>query len=721
MIMKKNVADFDGEFNPRSDEHDEREDNEHEDEVDEIVPTEFNANWSVGFQSTIKEAEAAFYAYTHEAAAAAREKKCQLANLIDASPFIEAGEVWKDSVEDKTAVDFRVFLADGLGTVRSWFNADQSTSSFGYDVCPFFTVVGDAADPNTGEECLAIQFRDLFKRPRDLLIPRSLIAEGGNKLAAFLAGNGFDVPIGKKLRERVQLLLHMLHGPRVVIARRTGWHSEVFVLPKRIIGDPGTARIITDLRENLKMGQRGSYEGWQGGVAERCQHNSRLLLGLSLAFASSLLRFAPSITPSMIHLFGPSSIGKSTAGLVAGSVWGGSEESGLGFSETWNGTLNAHMSKANARSGTLYALDEMRTGENVTKMAYSLSSGQGRGRLDKSANLRSEEKFSVFSLSTGEVTFEEMERIGNQRAQTFDGAEMRLPSIPADAGAGLGLFEDVHGEDTRKSAGNGAALFANRIQEAARENYGWAGPLFVERLLEHLAEDDDPRVKSELNLGFANRLNIAIDRFVASLKLNSEADDAVKRLARTFGLIAAAGQFASDFEVVPIPGDEMVAGVRKCFNDWLLSRGGARSKTAATALVALRDYISKNMGRFVPVSDAAGTLPATISGYRQPGTFYLLPSAWKEVLATAPRAKLPEELDRFDLLIRQKSSSGNTDQVVKKLKNGPAVRVYAIDERILEVGNDGTLSGHDATEADADNVVSIAARKAAKSLRASLH
>lgn len=658
-----------------------------------------------GFQSTVEAMEAAFIARAGEG----------VATPMGTVLSMEAKTFFGDGLADKLS-DFRFGMADGRGRVVSIFKSAQGTLDRGYYVCPLFTVVGDALDPSTGQECLAIQFRDRYKRRCDLLIPRALIAEGGTKLAAFLAANSFDVPTGKKLRELVQLLLHMLHGPRVVIARRTGWHGDVFVLPKRIVGDPGTARIITDLSDNLKMGQRGSLQAWQSDVAERCQNNSRLVLGLSLAFASSLLRYAPSITPSMVHLFGPSSIGKSTAGLVAGSVWGGSEESGLGYCESWNGTLNAHMAKANARSGTLYSLDEMRTGENVTKMAYALSSGQGRGRLDKSANLRSEEKFSVFSLSTGEVTFEEMERIGNQRAQTFDGAEMRLPSIPADAGTGLGIFEDVHGAEKRhKMVGNGAAEFANNVQDAARENYGWAGPLFVERLLQHVSSMDKDR-------GFPSRLSSSIDRFVTSLKLDAAADDAVKRLARTFGLIAVAGRLASDFEVVPIPAEEMVAGVRKCFNDWLASRGGARSKTAATALVALRDYISKNIGRFVLVSEAAGSPVGTVSGYRQPGTFYVLPGAWKEVIATAPRAKLVDELDKLELLVRQKSSTGNTDQVVKKLKNGPAVRVYAVSDRILEVGDDGTLPGYGANEAttEADNVVSINARNAAKSLRTSL-
>jgi putative DNA primase/helicase len=223
-----------------------------------------------------------------------------------------------------------------------------------------------------------------------------------------------------------------------------------------------------------------------------------------------------------------------------------------------------------------------------------------------------------------------------------------------------------------------------------------------------------------------------IDCFVRSLNLPTRADDAVKRLARTFGLIAAAGQLASELKVIPVPADEMAAGVRKCFLDWLASRGGARSKTGATALIALRDYIARNLGRFVPTHEVKNSQQSMIAGYRKEsngdGVFYLPIATWKEVLASAPRAKLVEELDKLGLLIRQGKSKDDT--IVKKLSGGINVRVYAVSARILEVREDGTLAEHDDRDtnadaddaaSDADNVIDIEthARRFAKTVRAS--
>lgn len=254
---------------------------------------------------------------------------------------------------------------------------------------------------------------------------------------------------------------------------------------------------------------------------------------------------------------------------------------------------------------------------------------------------------------------------------------------------------------------------------AACESYGWAGPLFVEKLVTHINMVGEQQFRKELSAD--------IREFVDSLELAPKADDAVKRLARTFGLIAAAGKLASDFGVVPIPAEEMAAGVRKCFLDWLASRGGARSKTGMTALVGLRDYISKNMGRFIPMSEAASTTVSALAGYRADKVFYVTPGTWREVMALAPRAKLVEELDRLDLLIRQ---SGKGNQVVKKLPGGVCVKCYAISARILEVGDDGLLSNDDAPKDDDaaageddadDNVADINAARAARSLRKAAH
>jgi putative DNA primase/helicase len=339
---------------------------------------------------------------------------------------------------------------------------------------------------------------------------------------------------------------------------------------------------------------------------------------------------------------------------------------------------------------------------------FGVTKRQDRGRLDKSANLRTSTRFGVLTLSTGEVTLDEMERVTNPRAQTYAGAEVRLPSIPADAGVGLGLFEDV--PDYGKRNLNHAATFAESLQRDARENYGWAGPLFVEKLMAHIESisPDEP--------DFSTQLGIEISRFVKSLELPPNADDAVKRLARTFGLIEAAGKLASDFDVVPIPSEEMVAGVRKCFLDWVKSRGGTRSKTSATALIALRDYITKNIGRFIPASEAANSTASVTAAYRQDGVFYLTSDTWKEVMKSAPRAKLIEELDRLKFLIRQGSS--NRDQVAKKF-GGLYFRLYAISANILQLSDDGTLSDDAATDGDDDpaTVTDINTVRAARSLR----
>ena len=146
-----------------------------------------------------------------------------------------------------------------------------------------------------------------------------------------------------------------------------GWVKGIdklaFLVPGRIIGSVDGERIIGDTHSlgNLKIAQRGSFATWREEVASKAKGSVRLQLALSTALASCLMRFAPTISATIVHLFGESSTGKSTALIAAGSVWGGADHDSLGFGHSWNATPNSLVTNAMAHSGTLLCLDELRT------------------------------------------------------------------------------------------------------------------------------------------------------------------------------------------------------------------------------------------------------------------------------------------------------------------------------------------------------------------------
>src|SRR6185436_15601411 len=98
-----------------------------------------------------------------------------------------------------------------------------------------------------------------------VVVPRAIIHAGDRQLASFLAARGFDAPIGKRARFGLQVLLSAVPYKRVRIVGSTGWvagsDNPLFVLPGRIIGDPGDDRIVADTPAfaNLKITQRGTF------------------------------------------------------------------------------------------------------------------------------------------------------------------------------------------------------------------------------------------------------------------------------------------------------------------------------------------------------------------------------------------------------------------------------------------------------------------------------
>jgi putative DNA primase/helicase len=71
-------------------------------------------------------------------------------------------------------------------------------------------------------------------------------------------------------------------------------------------------------------------------------------------------------------------------------------------------------------------------------------------------------------LSSGEIGLaQHMAEVGKQSRA---GQELRLAEIPADAGKGLGLFENLH-------ESNSGAEFAKALDHATRQHYGtaWVG------------------------------------------------------------------------------------------------------------------------------------------------------------------------------------------------------------------------------------------------------
>src|ERR1019366_3658173 len=211
--------------------------------------------------------------------------------------------------------------------------------------------------------------------------------------------------------------------------------------------------------------------------------------------------------------------------------------------------------------------------DETGRVAYMLAIGQGKVRMTKEIRARAVMLWSVVFLSTGEISLaDHMAAAGHQvRA----GQEARLIDIPADAGKGMGIFEDIHDSPSPDQ-------FANRLTAAASTFYGTASIVF----LEHLVRESD-RVAGAAK-GF-------ITKFLEA-QVNPKAAGEIFRAARRFALVAFAGEYASSLDITGWAEGEATKAAVTCFKAWLDRRGSLGAGDTEAALTQIRHFLTLHGG-----------------------------------------------------------------------------------------------------------------------------
>ncbi len=142
------------------------------------------------------------------------------------------------------------------------------------------------------------------------------------------------------------------------------------------------------------------------------------------------------------HFRGASSSGKSTALIVAGSVWGGGGT--RGYVRQWRATDNALESVAALSCDSLLCLDELSQVEAkaASSAVYMLANGKGKARAGREGQARKVLEWRVLFLSNGEIA--QADKIKKGGGRIAAGMEVRVIDLRADVGEGMGIFEDIH-------------------------------------------------------------------------------------------------------------------------------------------------------------------------------------------------------------------------------------------------------------------------------------
>jgi putative DNA primase/helicase len=363
---------------------------------------------------------------------------------------------------------------------------------------------------------------------------------------------------------------------RIRTVPRTGWtdDGQAFVLPSATLGN-GTEKYLLSPRPAKDIFvQGGSFAEWSKTIGRRAVGNHLLFFAISAALAAPLIHLLGQESGG-VHFCGDTGSGKSTCLEAGCSVWGRPDVFGL----TWRGTDNGLEGQAALHSDCLLALDEIGQAPErmIKEAAYLLGNEKGKARARADGTGRAPAQWRVITLSTGEISFSDA--LKQAGANIRGGQAGRLIDLSADAGAGLGAFQCLHGFD-------GPASLSEAIKKTAKENHGWAGPEFVRRLL---AMPDRDR-----------KLMAIFSKMRQSLTPDQAAPE-VARAVKRFALIATAGALASRwgfFDGLAQDDGESIMAVQHCLKAWLSSRGGAGSLTEVQALERLYDFIGKHGARF---------------------------------------------------------------------------------------------------------------------------
>ena len=401
---------------------------------------------------------------------------------------------------------------------------------------------------------------------------------------------------------------------KIDCVERTGWHGETFVLPDECISTAAARAILENPLAHNPYSTGGTLANWQDEIAARAEGNSRLVFAISCAFSAPLLSILGAEENGGFHFRGMSSEGKTIILKAACSVWGGPDD----YLQRWRATAVGIEQTAVAYNDTLLCLDEIGQVDPHTagEVAYMLANGQGKLRGAKAGGLRKTERWRMIFLSSGEISLAQHMSEAGRKAKA--GQELRLADIPSNAGAGFGVFEDLH---DKKSG----AEFAEAMEKTAAKYHGTAGRAFLREVLKR---------------GIEKAARFIVERRGEfDTYIPKEAQGQAIRVARRFGLVAAAGELATALGVTGWQKHEATNAAQKCMNAWLEARGGAGQREITQALEQVQAFFELHgAARFTPWDKNPETeVTQNRAGFRRESEtnagewdYYVFPSVFKD-------------------------------------------------------------------------------------------
>ncbi len=451
-------------------------------------------------------------------------------------------------------------------------------------------------------------FGDHDGRRRRVLVPDDMLEGDGAALARLLRAQGLF--IGDNKGGLLKMYVNRSRPPaRARLTSRIGWHDDC-TTPGRwsfVLGGDHDPLAAPDAELWLHAAQgsghaqfksTGTLEDWRANVAGLAVGNSRLLFALSAGFAGGLCWLHPNISGGF-HWAGGSSLGKSALLYGAASLCGPAT-----YRRTWLLTATAIEGVAAGHCDAPLLLDELKQAGNprdVAQAAYMLTSGQGKGRGQAAGGLRETASFSLLFQSNGEIGLTQFLEENQERA--YAGQEVRFCELPADAGAGFGCWDALHGLPD-------GARFSETLQRNVAKHYGTAYPEFIRRTIQE--RDALPAQFEQLRAAFESRA------------LSDKAGGQAIRAATRFAAVAYAGEKATEWGLTGWPQGEAVKACMRMFKDWLHAFGGEENREPRKIVEQVQAWIQAHAGarledwRRPSISDTHAPRTMNRAGWKRP-------------------------------------------------------------------------------------------------------
>jgi len=532
-------------------------------------------------------------------------------------------------------------------------------------VCSPVGVIAKTRDAKSGEWGRLLEWFDDDAVRHQWAMPLELLEGDGTDVRRQLARLGLHIATSRTARDLLSAYVKV--WPVTLRARcveRLGWHGPVYSTPAETIGDAGELVVFQNghaIEPALTV--LGTAQAWRESVGALAAGNTRLVFAVSVAFAGTLADIVGEDSGGF-HLRGRSSSGKSTALKAAASVWGNP----AAYVRVWRATANGLEGLAALHNDGLLILDELSQCDprEAGEAAYLLANGQGKARAARNGTARASQRWRLLFLSAGEESLTALMARAGKKANA--GQEIRLADFDADAGAGMGAFEQLHGQPT-------PAALALAVKDAAARTHGAVGLAW----LRHIVHD---------RARLAKFIVEGIRQFVAEV-VPAGAAGQVERVARRFALVALAGELAAHYGLTGWTRGEGERAAKACFVAWLESFGGIGNREERTMQAQVRRFFeSHGASRFEDITatadqrviNRAGFYRSSVSGARE---FLVLPEAFKQDVC----AGLDEKAAVKVLLAQGWIAPGGDGRVTQKLRlpgTGTATRVYVFTGRMWE-------------------------------------